>query len=73
MLLLGENSEKKSQEFASNGSKFFPFTVDPFSKVDLCAEKQTGSFKFATIVKKMAENLQSISRLLKIPNVLSTK
>ena len=35
----------KRKEFAPNGSKFFPFRVDPISKGVWCTEKQTGSHK----------------------------
>ena len=34
------------KEFATLGSKFFPFRKDPFSEGACCADKQTGSYLF---------------------------
>ena len=49
----------KSKEFAPRRSKFFPFIVDPSSKVDCCAGKQTGSHK-SYLPYKMAESLLGV-------------
>ena len=40
----------KRKKIAPTGRKFFPFIVGPFSKGDLCAGKQTGSYIIAFIV-----------------------
>ena len=47
----------KRKEFASFGSKFFPFRVGPF----LSAVKQIGNHKVVSLIK-MVENLASVSK-----------
>ena len=48
----------KRKEFASHGSKFFPFRVDLFSKENKHAEKQTWSHKSCLLCKKRQKMYQ---------------
>ena len=41
----------KRKQFASCGSKFFPFRVDPYSGGTWCAGKQTGSPKGISLIE----------------------
>ena len=60
LFLLKGGVFSKRKEFAPNGSKFFPFRVDPFTKMAwYAAGKHRKSLKFSLMLK-MAENLPSV-------------
>ena len=54
----------KRKEFASQGSKFFPFRADPFSEGAWCAVEKQEVTKVVSLVK-IAENLLCVSSPLK--------
>ena len=50
----------KRKEFAPNGSKFFPFRVDPFSEENWCIESKEE-------VKKRLLSLYKLQKMYQVP------